>query len=187
MSDAGGAGGAGTKPDVRERARLAAGSVGVGLYALLLCALVVVVTGLIGLALHEPWLFPSLGPTLMIFFETPRSSAARPRDVMVGHGVAILAGLLALVLFGLRDHPSAVTEGLTLSRVLAAAVALGLTTFVLSALRTPHPPAGATTLIVALGILTTTSQLLTMALAVVFITAVGLLLNRLLGAGQRAW
>lgn len=176
-----------TSEGVQERARRIGGSAGTGLYALLLCALVVVVTGLVGLVLHEPWLFPSLGPTLMIFFESPRSPAARPRDALIGHGVALLAGLFALVLFGLRDHPSAVTEGLTLSRVLAAAVALGLTTFVLSTLKTPHPPAGATTLIVALGILTTTVQLGTMALAVVFVTGIGVLLNRLLGAGQPVW
>lgn len=175
------------QPDVQDRAAAAAGPVGLGIYALVLCGLVMVVAGLIGLGLHQPWLFPSLGPTLMIFFETPKSAAARPRDALVGHGVALLAGLVALEVFGLRGHPSAVVEGLTLSRVLAAALALGLTTFVLSSLKAPHPPAGATTLIVALGILTSNSQLGTMALAIVFVTVFGLLLNRLLGARQPVW
>jgi hypothetical protein len=47
--------------------------------------------------------------------------------------------------------------------------------------RMPHPPAGATTLIVSLGILTTPAQLASMAGAVVLITTLGWALNILLG------
>jgi CBS-domain-containing membrane protein len=170
-----------------DRALRRAGQAGVGFYAFLLCVLVVVLAGLVGLAVHQPWLFPSLGPTLMMFFEQPTSASSRPRDALIGHAVAIVAGLLALEAFGLRTHPSAVQEGLTGARVAAAALSLGLTTLVLALLRSPHPPAGATTLIVSLGILTTTVQLGTMALAVTFTVAAGLLLNRLLGVRQPCW
>jgi len=169
-----------------SRAARAAGDTGVGLYAFLLCALVLVLAGLVGLVTHQPWLFPSLGPTLMLFFETPLAETSRPRSTLIGHGVGILAGLIALEVFGLRAHPSAVQEGLSAARVGAAALSLGLTTLVLSVLKSSHAPAGATTLIVSLGILTTTAQLGTMALAVVFVTAVGVLLNRLLGGAAPA-
>lgn len=172
---------------LHERAFRAAGQVGVGLYAFLLCALVIVLAGLIGLGVHQPWLFPSLGPTLMMFFEQPTTASSRPRDALIGHAVGILAGLVALEVFGLRHHPSSVQEGLTGARVAAAALSLGLTTLVLALLRSPHPPAGASTLIVSLGILTSATQLDTMAVAVVFTVAVGLLLNRLLGVRQPWW
>jgi hypothetical protein len=56
-----------------------------------------------------------------------------------------------------------------------------MTTLVLTALKTPHPPAGATTLIVSLGILHDPGELLAMAAAVVFVTLIGWGLNILLG------
>ncbi|WP_255396151.1 hypothetical protein [Kocuria sp. CNJ-770] len=52
---------------------------------------------------------------------------------------------------------------------------------VLTAVRNPHPPAGATTLIVSLGILSEPVELVSMAAAIVLITAMGWGLNILLG------
>jgi CBS-domain-containing membrane protein len=158
-----------------------------GLYAGLLCSVVLLIAGTVGLGLRQPWLFPSLGPTLMMFFETPGATSSRPRQALLGHGIGILAGLAALTALGLQDHPSAVQEGLSASRVLAAALSLGLTTVILSLLDASHPPAGATTLIVSLGILTSAAQLGVMALAVLLITCVGVLLNRLMGVRQPWW
>lgn len=63
----------------------------------------------------------------------------------------------------------------------AAALSVALTTLVLTLLRKPHPPAGATTLIVSLGILSSPAQLLSMAGAILLITAAGWGLNLLLG------
>ncbi|MBG6226464.1 putative membrane protein YccC [Arthrobacter sp. CAN_A2] len=52
---------------------------GSGLYAALLSLIVLAASGGLGLALHAPWLFPSLGPTVMLFFESPRRRLpARP-------------------------------------------------------------------------------------------------------------
>jgi hypothetical protein len=53
-------------------------------------------------------------------------------------------------------------------------------------LRMPHPPAGATTLIVSLGVLTTPAQLLSMAGAVLLVTAVAWGLNIVLGTRPSA-
>jgi CBS-domain-containing membrane protein len=58
---------------------------------------------------------------------------------------------------------------------------VALTTLVLTLLKTPHPPAGATTLIVSLGILTSPAELAAMAGAIVLITVVGWGLNVLFG------
>jgi len=144
-----------------------------GLWSATRSVLVLATAGAVGIALKQPWLFPSLGPTLMVVAETPHEPAADPRNVLVGHLVGLGAGLIGLLVTGLRSHPSAVQEGLTGHRlVVAVCLAIGLTALLLQLIRCPHPPAGATTLIVALGILRTTPQLRTMALAVVGVAAV---------------
>ena len=58
---------------------------------------------------------------------------------------------------------------------------MAVTALVLTSIGRPHPPAGASTLIVSLGILTTPAQLGTMALAVLLLTAAGWGLNAALG------
>jgi CBS-domain-containing membrane protein len=54
-------------------------------------------------------------------------------------------------------------------------------------LRSPHPPAGATTLIVSLGLLPHLWQLGVLMLAVVFLTVQAFLINRLAGIPYPLW
>ncbi len=56
-------------------------------------------------------------------------------------------------------------------------MSVALTAFFLQAIRCPHPPAGATTLIVSLGLIARPPQLLTMALSVLLITVIAVALN----------
>jgi CBS-domain-containing membrane protein len=158
----------------------------VGVRSAGLSVVVLAVAGAIGIALKQPWLFPSLAPTLMVLAETPDEPAAHPRNVLVGHLVGIAAGLLALEATGLRSHPSAVQEGLSTRRVVAACIAIAVTALVLQLVRCAHPPAGATTLIVALGILRTNPQLRSMVLAVLLLTAVSALVHVLSRRRQHA-
>ena len=51
----------------------------------------------------------------------------------------------------------------------------------------PHAPAGATTLIVSIGLLHTPEQLTILMLAVVLLTAQGFVINRLAGLPYPAW
>jgi CBS domain-containing membrane protein len=53
--------------------------------------------------------------------------------------------------------------------------------------RVPHPPPGATTLIVSLGILHKPEQLLVLMLAVVLLTVQGFVINRLAGIPYPVW
>ncbi len=53
--------------------------------------------------------------------------------------------------------------------------------------RVPHPPAGATTLIVSLGILRTPVDLAVLTLAVVLLTIQGFVINRLAGIDYPTW
>jgi CBS-domain-containing membrane protein len=150
-------------------------------------ALAVVVAGLIALVTHQPWLFPSLGPTVMLQVEKPGAPESSPRNTFIGHAVALLAGYLFLVVCGLIDHPSALQEGMSVPRIIAAAGALAVTALVLLLTGAQHPPAGATTLLVALGLLHTPVQLLIMAGSVVVVTAVDWLFTRGTGDGLPVW
>jgi CBS-domain-containing membrane protein len=101
--------------------------------------------------------------------------------------VGAIAGFVSLALFGLLDAGPAVTTGVTAPRVLAAGLSLGATAGLMVWLRVPHPPAGATTLIVSLGILTRPDQLAVLMLAVVLLAGQALVINRLAGLDYPLW
>jgi CBS-domain-containing membrane protein len=133
------------------------------------------------------FVFPSLGPTAFLFFYTPLAASAAPRNTIFGHLIGALAGYLSLVIFGLTEAAPALATEVTMARVGAAALSLGLTSGLMVWLRVPHPPAGATTLIVSLGILRTPAQLAVLMLAVVLLTVQGFLINRLAGIDYPIW
>jgi CBS domain-containing membrane protein len=136
---------------------------------------------------RSPFIFPSLGPTAFLFFYTPTAPSASPRNAIVGHAVGALAGYLSLVLTGLTMAGPALATGVTWPRVIAAALSLGLTSGVMVLLKSPHPPAGATTLIISLGILTQPWQLLLLMGAVVLLTLQAIVINRLAGIPYPLW
>jgi CBS-domain-containing membrane protein len=138
-------------------------------------------------ATGSPFVFPSLGPTAFLFFYTPTAASAAPCNTVFGHLIGALAGYLALVVFGLTEAAPAFETGVSAARVGAAAVSLGLTSGLMVWFRVPHPPAGATTLIVSLGILRTPAQLSVLMLAVVLLTVQGFVINRLAGIDYPAW
>lgn len=123
----------------------------------------------------------------MLFFARPLPPECTVRNVLVGHWVGILTGLAALEAFGLRALPPAVTHGLDASRVAAAALSVAITAAVLRLIRCPHAPAGASTLIVSLGLLTTNKQLLMMAASVLLLAIAGWAFNFLVGVRVPLW
>ena len=138
-------------------------------------------------ATRQPLVFPSLGPTAFLLFYTPHAASASPRSTVIGHLIGVLAGYLALVLFGLVSAGPATSAGVSAARVGAAALSLGLTAGFMVWLRVPHPPAGATTLIVSLGILHTPEQLAVLMLGVLLLVAQGIAINRLAGLDYPLW
>lgn len=135
-----------------------------------MCLVVLAIAGAVGLAIKQPWLFPSLGPSVTMFFATPTQKGAHPLNSVIGHSVGIAAGYLCYVALGLVGSPSAPTEGLTVQYVIAGALSVAITTLVLHLIRIQHPPASATTLIVSLDILSTPLQMLDIFGAVVLIS-----------------
>lgn len=153
------------------------------------------VNGLISIAVmsaaavitSQPLIFPSLGPTAFLLFFTPRAPVASPRNTIIGHLIGVLAGYLSLVIFGLTEQGPAFAEGVTWARVGAAGLSLGLTAGFMAWLLAPHPPAGATTLIVSLGIMPRPSQQAFLMLAVVALVLQGIVINRLAGIDYPLW
>ncbi|WP_030921801.1 HPP family protein [Streptosporangium amethystogenes] len=135
---------------------------------------------------NAPFVFPSLGPTAFLLFYTPRSASASPHNSLIGHLIGVLAGWFALAVTGLLDTPPDL-ESIGPSRILASAIALGLTCGLMPVFDAAHPPAGATTLIVALGLLRTPPQLGIMMLAVLVIVIQGFVINRMAGIPYPLW
>ncbi|NUT54300.1 MAG: HPP family protein [Saccharothrix sp.] len=134
----------------------------------------------------QPLLFPSLGPTAYLLFATPTHPAASPRNTVVGHLIGVLSGAAGLAVFGLWHTPPAL-DHLTWARAGAAALALTCTCGGMAWSGLPHPPAGATTLIVALGVLHTPVHLAEILVGVVLLLAVAALVNRLTGVPYPLW
>ena len=163
------------------------GTKGDALYTFVACALALAVSGLAAWLFKQPLLFLSLGPTALLFFEQPLSKLSSPRNTLIGHLVAILAGALSLAIFGLLDHPSILEEGVTLARTGAAALSLALTGAALLLLRSSHPPTGATTLIVSLGLLQTPLEMTMLMVGAVILTITGWAIDRALGVPMPVW
>ncbi len=135
----------------------------------------------------QPFIFPSLGPTAFLFFYTPLAPPASPRNALIGHFIGVVAGWTSLLVFGLRHVGPAIATGVTGPRIAAAALSLGLTSGLMVLFKAPHPPAGATTLIVSLGILRTFDQMVVLMAAVVLLTIQAFAINRLAGLPYPVW
>lgn len=144
-------------------------------------------SGLWAYLVKQPLVFPSLGATAFLIFETPLAEVGTPRNTIIGHTVGVAAGAASLALFGLLDAPSVYVAGVTLGRVGAIALAVALTGGILRLLRAAHPPAGATTIIVASGLLAKPRQMLDVLIGVLLLTIAGWLLNRLMGVPAPSW
>lgn len=95
--------------------------------------------GAIWFAPHDlSLLLGSFGASAVLLYGAPRSPLAQPRNVLGGHVVSALVGVLCWKLF-------AAVPGLAQASAVAAAIALMHLT------RTLHPPGGATALIATLG------------------------------------
>jgi len=163
------------------------GNRGNAVYTALGSLFAIALSGLWAWLFDEPLLFPSLGATAFLFFETPLAEVGTPRNAIVGHVVAIGAALASLGAFGLLDAPSVYVEGVTPARIGAVAFSVAVTGGVLRLLRAAHPPAGATTIIVSSGLLAKPHQVAAVVGGVALITAAGWALNRLMGVPAPVW
>src|SRR5262249_26668907 len=137
----------------RERGILA-------LFVLINSCITITLLAALAMVSHTPFVFPSLGPTAFTFFFAPTAPAASPRHALFGHAIGIVCGYGSLWLLGLTQAGSAMQEGVTIPRMVAVALSLAATGALMILLRVVHAPAGATTLIISLGLITEPFHLL---------------------------
>lgn len=176
-----------SRPSLRLRLAARYGPRGGALYAFGAGAAAIAVAGLAAAVFHQALLFPSLGPSVFLFVEAPLGESASVRNTLVGHLIGLVFGLAALAALGLWSAPSVLQEGVSPARIAAAALAVAATSAALVWLRMPHPPAGATTLIVALGLITGTRAAVLIPAGVMLVTVVAWLVNRSLGEPVAVW
>lgn len=157
-----------------------------GLYAALGGAVTLLVVGLIAHVAQQPFLVPSLGPTAFVIYFAAGSRQAAPRNVVCGQLIGVACGVVSVVLLGLRGVPVDLTN-IGFHRLAAAVLALSLTFILMSWLGVEHAPAGATTLIVALGVVHTSWGILALTAAVFCTVGIAIALNRIFKVPYPMW
>ncbi|HEY6445809.1 MAG TPA: HPP family protein [Acidobacteriaceae bacterium] len=142
-------------------------------------ALLILLAGTAGWAVHQPMIFASLGPTAYELIETPHRRSAEPYSIVVGHAVGVGAGFLALWLTGAWGAAPVSATSLPLDRVWCATLAAGLTVLGNLLLRASQPAAIASALLIAVGIMQRPLDALVLMGSVVLMTIVGEPLRRL--------
>ena len=113
----------------------------------------ILAAGATSLATGQPWLFPALGPTIVLVATNPGHPATRFHSIVLGHLTAMACAWLALLLLGVGDSPSLLGgHGLGVVRVWASAFAVAGMALVQPSFRAYHPPAAATALLITLGV-----------------------------------
>ena len=149
--------------------------------------LAILTIGLFAWFTDLPLLFPALGPSAFILFNTPMAPAAAPRSVILGHLTAMICGYGAWHLVGLAAGEPVSVQNSGWPPICSASLALGACCLLLTRLSYAHPPACASGLVVALGAVTHGLDLLLMLLAVVWLTAQAVIMNRLAGLPVPTW
>ncbi|MER5203849.1 HPP family protein [Streptomyces sp. NPDC002825] len=150
----------------RPRPRIVLASTAASVTALLLLVAV-------GTVLHQPLLIPPLAASMALVAGAPDLPLSQPRSVVGGQLLSALTGFAVLALAGPGPWGAAVAGGLALGVMMLA--------------RTPHSPAAATAVIVALQAPPFWSFLGLLALASLLLVAVGLGAARAMGRTYPAY
>lgn len=141
--------------------------------------------GLIADVTRSPFIFPSLGPSAIMLFAHPLRKDSSPRHTVVGHFIGACSGYFALWVTGLLGVGFSLD--ITPHRAIAGAIAIGLTAGIMILAKSEHAPAGATTLIISLGILPRLSDFLFLMAAVVMLVLLVLVVNRAFSIRYPIW
>ena len=88
------------------------------------------------------WLAASFGSSVVVVFGYPDNEFAQPKNVLFGHLLCALVGIIFVTLFK-------ITQDRTIF-FLAISLAVGLSVLLMMALKITHPPAGGNTIVVML-------------------------------------
>ena len=113
------------------------------------------------------WLIPPFGASMVLVMAVPESPLAQPKNLMLGHVLSALSGVLVYTLLGQSFY------------ALGAGVALAI--FIMMITNTIHPPAGANPIIVILGGKSLSFVLLPVAVGAMIIILFAIIYNKILG------
>mgnify|MGYP000990943336 CR=1 FL=1 len=88
------------------------------------------------------WLAASFGSSVVVVFGYPENEFAQPKNVLFGHLLCALIGILFVTLFKISQDRTIF--------FLAIGLAVGLSVMLMMALKITHPPAGGNTIVVML-------------------------------------
>ncbi len=118
------------------------------------------------------FIFPSLWPSTFLFFYLPLTPENLPCKTILSHGTGILIGLLT---------ENLIRASTPITRVVSAALALGLVAAAIIIADFAHLAAASTTLLVSLGLISESSELVFLMVAVVLLATQALVINQLSG------
>ncbi len=116
-------------------------------------AALIAIAGAAAWIVHAPLLFASLGPTAYELVETPERTSAKPYNVVVGHLIGVLSGLVAAWVTRADLAASVSMNSFPGMRVFAAVLACTATVLVTLAIAAAQPAAIASALLIALGMM----------------------------------
>ncbi len=93
-------------------------------------------------SIYGLWLATSFGSTVVVVFGYPENEFAQPKNVLFGHLLCTLIGIIFVTLFKISQDRSIF--------FLAIGLAVGIAVMLMMALRITHPPAGGNTIVVML-------------------------------------
>ncbi|MEI6792533.1 MAG: HPP family protein [Actinomycetes bacterium] len=156
------------------------------LYILVFATVLTAILCAFAVIAREPFVVPSIGPTIFIIVAFPLSDQAHPRNILYATAVTIMAGVIGLAVFGLIDvQPDLANLSWDRAGALVIAVAIGVAGIML--LRALHVPAVATAMIIAAGLLKSPVDWLSVFAGVLFVTIIGVAVNRACGKPQALW
>lgn len=145
------------------------------------------IIGLLAWLTNNPFLFPSLGPTAFLLFYRPLASAASPRNTLIGHAIGMATGWLCFKLFEHQGNVFALEGTVSWTVVGAVSLSVGFTFGLMVLFNIAHPPAGATTLLISLGMVTELAQFPVLLAGVGLLLLQAYVINRLAGIPYPVW
>lgn len=115
--------------------------------------ILVMIPGTLGYLTDNLWLFPSLGPSLVLMVVLPHNKTSRAYNTFAGQLLGIVCGFAAALATGATGGPSALAGGHLLApHVAAAGLAVMMMILLQLLFRAIHPPGSSTAIMIALGV-----------------------------------
>ena len=88
------------------------------------------------------WLAASFGSSVVVVFGYPENEFSQPKNVLLGHLLCTLVGIIFVTLFNITQDRSIF--------FIAIGLAMGISVMLMMAFKITHPPAGGNTIVVML-------------------------------------